>query len=49
MGISEIASANKNPYAFNGEVIIHNYSEESKRTIPKSSKIKKLYIECYVC
>ena len=49
MGISEIASENKNPHAFNGEVITHNFGEESKRNITKSSKIKKLYIESYGC
>ena len=49
MGISEIATANKDPHAFNGEVITHNFGEESKRNTTKSSKIKKLYIECYVC
>ena len=49
MGISEIASENKNPHAFNGEVITRNFDEESKRNIPKSSKIKKLYIESYGC
>ena len=49
MGISEIATANKDPNAFNGEVITHNFGEESKRNITKSSKIKKLYIESYGC
>ncbi len=49
MKISEITSSNKNPYAFNGEAITHNFGEESKRNITKSSKIKKLYIESYGC